>query len=165
MTDLQTRIAKLRTMTGRPERILRTFVCARVSQPFVTVFERTDPREKFKLVDVQRASAGTGKASASSEQAKTFQASDFDLAGYHCPHCSSREPPFIDTFCGNSFCGHGYRQVGAEKVYDCPVCRKTYNLVNATEISASEQSQAGTGAARTSNLLGGPRPTAFLPRR
>src|SRR4051812_31031262 len=86
-------LARLRTASGRPER--RTFycMCSVMAKGYSVTFERTDPREKFKVAKVERldefAPAASSKPSGSGA-AQAFNVEEFEADWKACPWCGTR---------------------------------------------------------------------------
>lgn len=75
------------------------FRCAVTGKIFSAVFVRANPREKFKIVEMEKAtvmksgavtnvhSEGHGETRGPQQQTETFKVDDFDFTKWHCLHC------------------------------------------------------------------------------
>ena len=166
---LSERIARMRSALGKPERRVIPVVCSNDGTGFLIIYERTDPRSRFKIAaieksapDVNSGQAVVRPAEPAQVNAEAFGSDDFDNSGYACPCCRNASGRVYHDRCNTSYCGaQRVREQGGEQ-FTCPTCRETFGLVTATTILGVSAKAAA--AAPDQRLLGRVR-TLLLPRR
>lgn len=125
-------ISQLRSKTNKPERRLVTVVCSSHGQGFDVVFERTDPRKRYKIARIEKnvpgAVGGLPARHLASSAATTasFDIKEFDNSGFACPWCRNTDGQVFHHECETYYCG-GSRHVAADgtDLFTCPSCKKT----------------------------------------
>jgi hypothetical protein len=148
-------IARLRQVMGKPERRVISGACSIHGNGFSIVYERTDPRSRFKLSAVEKLTADDPAdesagpvAKARAQPAEAFNSQDFDNAGFACPWCGSPAGRVYHHNCSTTYCG-GARTAdsdGAER-FTCPSCKERFELVTAEVIhgNSAGAERAGPG--------------------
>lgn len=106
--------AIFRAATGKTETCIVPCRCAVTGKPFMALFERADPGDRFRVLRIDRqnedGSAGNrsgvrGPRSPAREISKTYDAHDFSMRGLVCPWCGDHTTTVICSDCGETVCG------------------------------------------------------------
>jgi hypothetical protein len=166
--NVSRRRAPLSAKLGRKLRCLRAR--ARMMASAYT-YERTDPRERFKIALIEKTDsvAGEGVAIAAgapdpADKSAAFKIDEFDHKGMSCPWCGDRSGMVYHETCDTNFCG-GAQTVRADgtQQFRCPICQRQFGL-QAADTLHGKSIAAGSGPMRTDNLLSSAAKT-LLPRR
>jgi hypothetical protein len=164
-------IARLRAATGKPEGRVVFRTCSIERKGFTVTYERTDPRERFKIALIEKtgAVAGEGVAQAAgapgaAAESAAFKVEEFDHTGMRCPWCGDRQGMVYHDTCDTNFCG-GAQTVRADGTpqFRCPICQVQFGL-QAADTLHGRSVAAGAGPVRTDNRLTAEART-LLPKR
>jgi hypothetical protein len=169
--SLQEGIARLRAATGKPEKRVVFRMCSIERKSFTVAYERTDPRERFKIALIEKTDPVAGKgvaqatgASSEADKATSFSIEEFDHTGMSCPWCGDRRGMIYHDTCDTNFCA-GAQTVRADGTpqFRCPICQVQFGL-QAADTLHGKSVAAGSGPMRTDNRLTTEANT-LLPRR
>ena len=122
--------------TFTDERVL-PFRCAQTGQQFFVVFGRQSSMQRFRVLNVRDQMALAGELSEpdrdsphvlsqAAQRVETFEAADFDFAGWFCPGCGYGQTgemaiPFVRcSICGECVCGGRIIQIpGGPATFAC----------------------------------------------
>jgi hypothetical protein len=153
-------IARLRAATGKPEQRVVFRMCSRENKSFTVTYERTDPRERFKIALIEKTDPGAGGRVAIADAAlgaagksALFNVEEFDHKGMSCPWCGDRSGMIYHDTCDTNFCG-GAQTVRADGTpqFRCPICQVQFGL-RAADTLHGKSVAAGSGPLRTDNRL------------
>jgi hypothetical protein len=167
----QNEVAAFRTATGKPETRSIPCRCAVTGQGFSIVFERQSPAHRFQIARIERENAAGDRPNGFSglfsrpPQQKSYDAGEFDWAGYVCPHCGNGS--------GTVHCGQCRETVCAGRVRALPdgskafACHDGCGSTGTIEPSSHVHGGAAESRAAMGNwpLLPGRPPMKLLPRR
>ncbi|MBY5891496.1 hypothetical protein [Rhizobium ruizarguesonis] len=132
--ELDEVISQLRLRTNKPEKRLIAVVCSSHGLGFDVIFERTDPRQLFKIARIEKHSNAAAAAttnlpalkSASAASIASFDAKEFDNSGFVCPWCRNTKSRVFHKECATYYCGAS-RHTAADgtHLFTCPSCRET----------------------------------------
>jgi hypothetical protein len=158
----QNEVAAFRKATGKPETRTIPCRCAGTGQGFTIVFERLSPAHRFQIARIDRESAssdpsnGFSGLSGRTPHQKSYDAAEFDWAGYVCPHCGNRA--------GTVYCGQCRETVCAGRVRALPDGSKSFACHDGCGATGvTEPSSHVHGGAAASRAAMGRHPQ--LPRR
>lgn len=140
---VNTRIAKLRRVTNKPERL----------DQHVVTYERIDPGRPFEIATVskdegQGADAGTASAAA---RAATYPGSMISIKGLACPWCGARGTIYHED-CATTWCSGAGRNADGVRRFTCPRCGEDFETETADEKHGLRE---GKAAGAVAGLLGG----------
>ena len=144
-------IARLRAATGKPEQRVILMACSTTGNRFTITYERTDARQTFRLVRVEKTPLASGIAAAPARSgAQTdpnlFSADDFEATSVACPWCGNDDGRVYHDRCATNYCGGArFRGSGGERRFTCQACSFTFDLVTATEIHTTAGTAGGSG--------------------
>jgi hypothetical protein len=168
-------VAALRKATGTTESRLVPCRCARSGQPFFLRFERLSPAHRFQIARIDKddspgsqVKAGSGLFVRKPIQ-KSYDAREFDWAGFQCPYCNDRSGLVYCNECGETVCSGRVRPLpDGGRAFAChDGCGATGRIEPAQHVrggtgnrSAADQVAQLTGPATTrllssARMLGG----------
>ena len=130
--DFDQALAVLRKSSGRAEYRLVPCRCAIHDRPFVIVYSRTDPRERFRIHQIRKEPPQSSNAggmigrflAGANDKLATYDFADFDSSGRKCPWCDARGSFVHCEDCGETYCNGTVRQdTQGRRIYNCvPRC-------------------------------------------
>jgi hypothetical protein len=164
-------LAAYRKATGKPETRVIPCRCAVTALPFALHFERLSLAHRFQIGRIEAGTESGGECTprslfAREPQSRSYDAKEFDWAGYACPHCGNRA--------GTVYCGECQETICAGRVRSLPNGSKAFACHDACgatgELEACGHVHGGAGESRAGNggwlqLPKRPAPAKALPGR
>ncbi len=147
--DFARKVEQLRKVTGKAETRRMHCVCANTSGGFTVQFERTNPKEHFRIARIEKDQArASGASGVAASQEQVLDGDDFDTRSFQCAYCGTLD--FVHCeWCGANVCmGRTRRLPDGSENYRCrDGCAATGELVPYDKVHA-EENQRGRFAAR-----------------
>jgi hypothetical protein len=102
-------------LTVVAERFVLPVVCAKTDRGFAVVFERRDPREKFRIAAIGALGGDAGGAI----QARTVPSAQLDQTGWACPFCADRRGYVRCGSCQQAVCKGRVTTLAVGDVFAC----------------------------------------------
>jgi hypothetical protein len=161
----ENKVAALRKATGTAESRIVPCRCARTGQSFCLRFERLSPAHRFQIARIDKEDrpgpVKTGSLIARKPAQKSYDAREFDWAGFQCPYCNDRSGLVYCNECGETVCSGRVRPLpDGGRAFAC------HDGCGATgSIEPAQHVHGGTGNSRAIDqmaLLTGPATTRLL---
>lgn len=135
-SEFEKRMAAFKTAHGFKERYSIVYHCSRFEKPFVTVYERSNEAECFKIASISKLGEARPAAGVFTRiEQKTFDAKQFDSSGWRCPYCSAGGS--IHCSCGSNTCSY-QQDHASDGLHHCrPGCGAISRTVPITQMTAS----------------------------
>jgi len=170
--DFDQALALLRKASGKPEYRHIPMRCAAHDRPFVIIYRRDDPDEKFCIEKISKDVAasnrdewrGSCQSENESDSLTVYNNREFNSAGRRCPWC--QDPGAVHCgSCKETYCGGATREiVNGVSIYRCvPRCGSSGDLVDYDKlhgnraVPALEKSQKPMLAKRRKKALPQPK--------
>jgi hypothetical protein len=159
-------VAALRKATGTTESRLVPCRCARTGQPFSLRFERLSPAHRFQIARIEkdgnpgRQIEGDRLFGRKARQ-KSYDAHEFDWAGFQCPYCGDRSGLVYCNECGDTVCSGRVRPLpDGDRGFAChDGCGATGRIEPAQHVHGGSGNRSATDPVA---LLTGPATTRLL---
>lgn len=148
--EFQKKMAAFKSAHGFKERYSIVYHCSRFEKSFVTVYERSNESERFKIASISKlAEARSAAGVFTCAEQKTVDAKQFDSSGWRCPYCSAGGS--IHCSCGSNTCSY-QQDHASDGLHRCrPGCGTVSRTVPATKMTASATSGAAQSLAGRNN--------------
>lgn len=158
--DIDEKVAALRKATGKTETRTLSCVCSRTGRHFTAVFERFSGNHKFQISRIEefenstmkKGSSVKGLLAGSMQEAKSFDANEFNFFGWVCPFCRNDRPIHCGK-CGDFGCGDRIHVVpDGREMHAChDACGNSGPLVPLERISATGGGSGPSAMSSTKN--------------
>lgn len=137
--EFEKKMAAFKTAHGFKERYSIVYHCSRFEKSFVTVYERSNEAERFKIASISKLAEARPAAGVFTRvEQRTFDAKQFDSSGWRCPYCSAGGS--IHCSCGSNTCSY-QQDHASDGLHQCrPGCGSISRTVPITHMTGSATS-------------------------
>jgi hypothetical protein len=148
--EFENAVAAFREATGKPETRVIPCRCAVTALPFALHFERVSPAHRFRIARIEAGIASGRERKprslfARAPESRSYDAAEFDWAGYACPHCGNRAGKIYCGNCQETICAGRVRSLpDGGRVFAChDACGATGELEACSHVHGAGESRAG----------------------